>query len=326
MYKKCSKCGIVKNISDFSKMKKSPMGVRPDCKDCKYAQDKVWRDNNKDIVKQRRDSRQKKITDEVNKKRQSKLKVFITKYNGLKLSDTIYITKYIGYIKEPNTKYKRHFFERICIICNTKNELTTGDIEGYIESGIECPYCKGTIRKNEDILEKKCKSCEVWLPLNDDNFGKSVNRRYGYNYYCKNCKNKKSRKRRESKEIRDSEYSKKKIRLTKDPLFKLTCNTRNLIRNSFKRQYTSKSKKTTEILGCNFEQLKSHIESKFELWMNWDNYGLYNGDINYGWDIDHKVPVCTAANEEELIKLNHYTNLQPLCGYTNRYIKRDKQA
>lgn len=57
--------------------------------------------------------------------------------------------------------------------------------------------------------------------------------------------------------------------------------------------------------------------------MTWDNYGLYNGEPNYGWDIDHIIPTTTAFSEEELLKLNHYTNLQPLCSYINRVIKRD---
>ncbi len=38
----------------------------------------------------------------------------------------------------------------------------------------------------------------------------------------------------------------------KDPLYKLKQNTRNLIKNAFLRKFTKKSKKTTEILGCDF--------------------------------------------------------------------------
>ena len=58
--------------------------------------------------------------------------------------------------------------------------------------------------------------------------------------------------------------------------------------------------------------------------MTWENRGLYNGELDYGWDIDHIVPICSAKTEEDVIKLNHYTNLQPLCSYTNRVIKGDK--
>ena len=57
--------------------------------------------------------------------------------------------------------------------------------------------------------------------------------------------------------------------------------------------------------------------------MTWENYGLYNGELNYGWDIDHIIPQSYGNTEEEIIKLNHYTNLQPLCSKVNRDIKRN---
>jgi 5-methylcytosine-specific restriction endonuclease McrA len=46
--------------------------------------------------------------------------------------------------------------------------------------------------------------------------------------------------------------------------------------------------------------------------------------LNYGWDIDHIIPISSAGSEENIIKLNHYTNLQPLCSKINRDIKKDK--
>ena len=73
-----------------------------------------------------------------------------------------------------------------------------------------------------------------------------------------------------------------------------------------------------------YEDFKNHIESQFEHWMNWDNYGLCNNDFNYGWDIDHIIPCASAKSKEELLKLNHYTNLRPLCSHVNRNIKRDR--
>ena len=63
--------------------------------------------------------------------------------------------------------------------------------------------------------------------------------------------------------------------------------------------------------------------------MNWDNYGnpkdgIY--ELSKTWDIDHMIPISSAKTEEELIKLNHYTNLQPLCSYVNRFIKKDSMS
>ena len=113
-------------------------------------------------------------------------------------------------------------------------------------------------------------------------------------------------------------------RYKNDELYKLGKVVRVLINSSIIKKGFSKNSKTTEILGCTFEEFKIYLESKFESWMNWGNYGNWNGqsiELNESWDIDHIIPISTACSEEEIIKLNHYTNLQPLCSYTNRHIK-----
>ena len=109
-----------------------------------------------------------------------------------------------------------------------------------------------------------------------------------------------------------------------DSLYNLKHNIRALITSSFKEKGIKKNSKTSEILGCSFEEFKKYLESKFEPWMSWDNKGLYNGELNYGWDIDHITPISSAKTEEDIIRLNHYTNLKPLCSKVNRDIKRDK--
>lgn len=107
-----------------------------------------------------------------------------------------------------------------------------------------------------------------------------------------------------------------------DPLFRLTLNSRNIIRKVLINNNFKKNNRTHHILGCSYDELKQHIEKQFESWMNWDNYGKYNGKLNYGWDIDHIIPLSSAKTEDEIITLCHYTNLQPLCSYTNRYLKK----
>ena len=98
----------------------------------------------------------------------------------------------------------------------------------------------------------------------------------------------------------------------------------NLIRSYLKSNGFYKKSRTYKILGCSPLELKIYLESKFENWMTWDNYGKYNGELCYGWDIDHIIPISSVKTEEEILKLNHYTNLQPLCSYTNRYVKINK--
>lgn len=106
-----------------------------------------------------------------------------------------------------------------------------------------------------------------------------------------------------------------------DSFYKLKDSLRHRIYMVLKSKKFSKKSKTEEILGCSFIEFKIYIESKFESWMSWENYGKYNGDFNFGWDIDHIIPLDSANSEYELLKLCRYANLQPLCSYTNRYIK-----
>jgi hypothetical protein len=79
------------------------------------------------------------------------------------------------------------------------------------------------------------------------------------------------------------------------------------------------------IIGLDVIKFKEYIESKWEPWMNWENYGLFkSGEYNVGWDFDHIIPVSTSYDKESTLKLWHYTNLQPLCSRVNRYDKRNK--
>jgi len=131
----------------------------------------------------------------------------------------------------------------------------------------------------------------------------------------------KKRKKIYNQKTKSQRNTHNKERKKTEPLFKLKSNLRISILSSFKNKGFNKNSRTALILGCSFEEFKKYIESKFESWMSWDNHGKYNGNLNFGWDIDHIIPLCTAKNEEEIFKLNHYTNLQPLCSKFNREIK-----
>jgi hypothetical protein len=147
---------------------------------------------------------------------------------------------------------------------------------------------------------------------------------YSLIFNKKNPDYQKEYRKQNSKEIKTKRNIYLQVKKETDPLFKLTCSIRGAIRQSFKRSSYTKNSKTYQILGCSFEEVKQYLENKFEDWMSWDNRGLYNGTPNYGWDIDHIIPLASATTEDELIKLNHYSNLQPLCSYINRDIKKDK--
>lgn len=121
-----------------------------------------------------------------------------------------------------------------------------------------------------------------------------------------------------NKEKRKEWYNEyRRIKRKKDILYKVSDNIRCMIRSSFRNKSFDKNSKASEILGCSFEYFISHIESKFEYWMSWDNHGKYTGNYNDTWQYDHIVPISSALNIEDLIRLNHYTNLTPLCSRKN---------
>lgn len=203
-------------------------------------------------------------------------------------------------------------YKNICKLCINK----------YNKKYRDNDITKERERSNNYYIRNKSKRL-AYFEKNKDNKNK-----YAAEYRKKN-KDKISQKGKEyyikNKEtISKKNYERYKLKMKIDPLFKLKKQIQLLIRDSFKNKDIKKNNRTIEILGCTFEEFKIHLESKFESWMTWDNKGLYNGELNYGWDIDHIIPSSSATSEEELIKLNHYSNLQPLCSKVNRDIKRNK--
>jgi hypothetical protein len=70
-----------------------------------------------------------------------------------------------------------------------------------------------------------------------------------------------------------------------------------------------------EILGCNWESVRLHFESLFKEDMSWENYGK--------WEVDHIIPNDSAITKEDVIRLSHISNLQPLWMMDNK-IKYNK--
>lgn len=191
----------------------------------------------------------------------------------------------------------------------------------------------------EKFKNKICSKCNMSYPSTIYFFQKQKSRNNTFRSDCKKCHNKQNKEwikqnleyRKKyyknycldnKQEINANKLNYKKQRKQKDNLFKLSSSIRNLISSSLKKQNISKISKTYKILGCTYQEFKLYIESQFQSWMTWENYGLYNGEFNFGWDFDHIIPLRSALNEKEIIELNHYTNFQPLCSKINRDIKK----
>ena len=199
---------------------------------------------------------------------------------------------------------------------------------------------KGLIWKQSlyDNGEKYCSRCDTVKKFSE--FNKSKNSVSGFGSMCVTCKRDsdanyrqklrdagvyKERKRKHyldnieayrkngldyNKNRRDykKEYKTTQALWERDPLVKLRFTLRNLILQALKKGGYAKNRRTEQMLGAKFDVVKSHITSQFTDGMSWGNHGE--------WHIDHIVPLKSGASEEEIIKLNHYTNLQPLWATT----------
>ena len=160
---------------------------------------------------------------------------------------------------------------------------------------------KNYFQKNkQSYLEKK----QIWRKNNPEKYKKQVK-----DYWDK---------------VKDVQTEKKKIwinnnrekynsywtnRKKQEPEFKLLVNMRSRLSGYLKTLNITKKNKTFEIVGCSPQFLKEHLEKQFVDGMTWENRNE--------WHIDHKTPLSSAKTEEELYKLCHYTNLQPLWAEEN---------
>ena len=186
--------------------------------------------------------------------------------------------------KEYFKEYHKEYYE------NNKEKLKENNKE-YYENNIE--YYKEWRENNKEWREN--------------------NKEYFKEYYENNKEklNKKNKEWRENNREKRKEYYKEyqKNRMQIDTLFKLRCIIRSLISTSIKNKGYTKRSQTYNILGCTYEEFKIHLENQFTKGMSWENQGE--------WHLDHIYPVSLAKDEEELYKLNHYTNFQPLWAEDN---------
>lgn len=105
-----------------------------------------------------------------------------------------------------------------------------------------------------------------------------------------------------------------------DPVYKFRSSFTHLMSLYRKKAGYTGNKGTWEMVGCDFDTFLAYIQSQFTDGMTIENYGHGNGQ----WNIDHIIPIRTAKNDEDIERLNHYTNLRPLWA-TDNY-KRPKKT
>jgi len=180
--------------------------------------------------------------------------------------------------------------------CPKCKELKSHD--QYWKNRYRCKKCLSKKKHREPDVDghKTCNKCKVSKPHKEFSVNNAEKDRLSRT--CKICARKLSKEKYKN-----------------NLLYRLRNQISSLIRISIRLNGFNKKSKTREILGCSYEEFKIHMESKFIDGMTWKNRHL--------WEIDHIIPVSRGKTEEEIIKLNHYTNLQPLWAEDNN-IKLDR--
>lgn len=97
--------------------------------------------------------------------------------------------------------------------------------------------------------------------------------------------------------------------LESNPVAKLSKAIAVLLRSSIRAKGWSKTTRTHALLGCSFEEFAHHIEQQFQEGMSWENWG--------DWHFDHSLPNACATDKIEFLALQHHSNFQPLWGAEN---------
>ncbi len=176
-------------------------------------------------------------------------------------------------------------------------------IECKIEKSI-IEFDKGPKYEDKTYYNGKCKECRRIYMRSDK--AKEAQIKY------RNTEQGKINKHRHKKTIQykanQKEYEKKKLR--NNDLFRLRKLVRDRVRKALKSKKWIRNTLLSNYLGCELSYLKAYLESKFQSGMSWENRGK--------WHIDHIIPLSLAITPEELYKLCHYTNLQPLWAKDNQ--------
>jgi hypothetical protein len=142
---------------------------------------------------------------------------------------------------------------------------------------------------------------------------KEIKKQYNANYYVEN-----------KAEMNESAQIRRKNRKKKDPAYKLREEISTIIRRILKRNNGSKyGNSISDYLPYTIQELKNHIESQFESWMNWNNQGKYQKNIwddnnsdTWTWQIDHIIPQSelpySSMEDENFQKCWALNNLRPL--------------
>ena len=299
--KRCKDCDIEKNVDEFSVTYVNKKGVphyQSRCKPCIRVKSKAWYD-----IKRRKP----------------------------KIETNLRVCTNCGVAKEKN---ETNFYP---VFVKTKR----GIIKCFCSP---CRSCKAINDKQRWAKQRKpkvietlrtCKGCGARKDLNATNFQAYVQtyKTTKYNSFAMRCIPCSLFLQREKYNNDPEIIYKREVRNRNEEAVKI----RNAIRKSISNRILTALKKIgrskngksiLNFLPYSMDDLIHHLESQFEPWMNWSNWGRFDeknwkddDPSTWTWQIDHIIPhsifAYTSMGDPEFFKCWELSNLRPLSAKRN---------
>lgn len=125
--------------------------------------------------------------------------------------------------------------------------------------------------------------------------------------------------RAEEQKIKDKIRKKEKKRQKSkvDPAFRIRKIQKSRIYRICNEKNFIKTKNFDEIFGLNTEDFRKYFEGLFYGGITWDNYS------EKVWEVDHIIPIRNIQTFDDLVRIFHYTNHQPLLMEDHRIKSKD---
>lgn len=217
---------------------------------------------------------------------------------------------------------------KVCTVC--KQELSSEAFskrarasDGLRSSCKKCTnanYKENIVKNKAQKAEFRSKNRERLCDIQKEYYKNNKVERNEYNkkYYLEN-----------KKEIIASNNLYYRNKRKTDGFFKLrTCITASVTRVLKSSGSSKNGESCLKYLGYTKQDLKTHIESQFEPWMNWDNQGVYYSDkwddndpSTWKWQLDHIIPHSelpyTSMEDDNFNKAWALSNLRPYSAKLN---------
>ena len=180
--------------------------------------------------------------------------------------------------------------ERCCTSCNETKPLYCFGVDNRNGDGVRqrCKECTNKIEKLSRDPAKESKRAKRYHAANPEKalVRNRVWRQENREYVRERDKKYKAANPEQTKAIIRRSYLKERL----SPVNRISHSITACIVQSI-RKGSKARRRTVDLLGYSYEQLKNHLERQFLPGMSWDNYG------RNGWEIDHIVPVSSFAYE-----------------------------